>query len=116
MQASAFEWCGDGGEAATQVLPCVLLGNSEESCLVPRKSSDVVGSVSHANGSDEGKSECPVVTNTLPAFPKAYVHELNSQERDSALSRYKEKKKTRRYHYHPGWLILFFSDSPQGTE
>ena len=98
MQASAFQWCGDGGEAANQVLPSVLLGSSEESCLVPRK---------HL-GSDEGKSECPVVTNTLPAIPKAYVHELNSQERDSALSRYKEKKKTRRYHLylHPSPFLL----------
>ncbi|XP_002268490.1 zinc finger protein CONSTANS-LIKE 13 [Vitis vinifera] len=100
-EASAFQWCSDGSEAANQVLPSVLLGScADEKCLVPRKHSDIGGSVSHTNGSDEGKSECPVVTKTLPALPKVSVHELNSQERDSAISRYKEKKKTRRYEKH----------------
>lgn len=98
MQASAFHWCIDGGEAANHALPSVPLGSSaEESCLVPIKHSVIGGSVSHANGSDERKSECHVVAKKVPPLPKASVHELNSQERDSALSRYKEKKKTRRY-------------------
>ncbi|KAK9281990.1 hypothetical protein L1049_004901 [Liquidambar formosana] len=101
-EASAFQWCSDSGEATNQVfLPSTLLGsNREDSCLVPDKPSDIGSGVSHANGDHERKSQHLMITETSPVFPKVASHEFNSQERDTALSRYKEKKKTRRYDKH----------------
>ncbi|XP_010549213.2 PREDICTED: zinc finger protein CONSTANS-LIKE 13-like [Tarenaya hassleriana] len=47
------------------------------------------------------RSHCPEETVMVPVVRRALPHhEINSQERDSALSRYKEKKKTRRYEKH----------------
>ncbi|KAJ0110870.1 hypothetical protein Patl1_01082 [Pistacia atlantica] len=62
--------------------------------------SDIGGRIRVVSDGDEGGSQHPVTTETLPVFAKVGLHELNSQERDSALSRYKEKKKTRRYDKH----------------
>lgn len=55
----------------------------------------------HTNGNNEGtaskslKSETLSTTTTPKPVPAPY--DLASQERDSALQRYKQKKKTRRY-------------------
>lgn len=100
VQASAFQCCTDSSEAANHF----FLPNSstrsylEESHVVPDKHSDISCSVTHANDGSEGHSRYPIKSETSSAFQRVASHELNSQERDSALSRYKEKKKTRRYH------------------
>uniref|UniRef100_A0A2P2LJJ8 Zinc finger protein CONSTANS-LIKE 13 n=1 Tax=Rhizophora mucronata TaxID=61149 RepID=A0A2P2LJJ8_RHIMU len=94
--------CFDGTpEAANNVyLPPALLRTNLEECLdIPDKQSDAGGSASHAKDGPEAPSQQPFGV-TLPLFPKVAVHEINNQERDSALSRYKEKKKTRRYDKH----------------
>lgn len=92
-----YQGCSDGKETTNQVLPSTMLGGFiDESCLVPDKDSDICGSARNVNDGYEGQSQHP----TLPIFPKGSSHELNSQGRDTALSRYKEKKKTRRYDKH----------------
>lgn len=103
VQASAFQCCTDSGEAANHF----FLPNSstrsylEESHVVPDKHSDISCSVTHSNDGCEGHSRYPIKSETSSTFQRVASHELNSQERDSALSRYKEKKKTRRYHCPP---------------
>ncbi|KAL4340167.1 hypothetical protein GQ457_08G021470 [Hibiscus cannabinus] len=75
----------------------VEMGN--EAFTVPNKQVDSSRSVDV----NEGQMQTQMgAGNTLapPPIPKPAVHELNSQERDSAISRYKEKKKTRRYDKH----------------
>ncbi|XP_050264957.1 zinc finger protein CONSTANS-LIKE 13 isoform X2 [Quercus robur] len=102
FEASAFQCCTGGSEAANHF----FLPNSstrsylEESHVVTDKHSDISCSVTHANDGSEGHSRYPIKSETSSAFQRIASHELNSQERDSALSRYKEKKKTRRYEKH----------------
>ncbi|KAK6940924.1 B-box-type zinc finger [Dillenia turbinata] len=106
MQINAFQWCSDDGEAANQVpLPSWNHGeeshaaadkNSEAAC----KNSDIGCSVACAKNDHERQSRvCNIRSNSRVPL-KVFPHELNSQERDSAISRYKEKKKTRRYDNH----------------
>lgn len=102
FEENIFSWLSDTAEAGDQkYLPSTLRrSNLEEGPVVPDKQSNIDGSVSYANGSREGETQYPVPTGMLTAGPKVKLHEINSQERDSALSRYKEKKKTRRYDKH----------------
>ncbi|KAJ6674888.1 ZINC FINGER PROTEIN CONSTANS-LIKE 10 [Salix viminalis] len=89
---------GENGEAANQVfLPSTLPGsNFEESCAVPEKETNISDSASHINDGREAEPQ-PRTIGTLPVLPNAGTHELSSQDRDSAISRYKEKRQTRRY-------------------
>ncbi|KAG5231797.1 zinc finger protein [Salix suchowensis] len=70
--------------------------NFEESCAVPDKETNISDSASHINYGREAEPQ-PRTTGTLPVLPNAGTHELSSQDRDSAISRYKEKRQTRRY-------------------
>ncbi|XP_044493114.1 zinc finger protein CONSTANS-LIKE 13-like [Mangifera indica] len=72
----------------------------EEISIVPDKHSNTGGCIRVVSDADEGGSQHPIITERLSVFPKVGLHELNTQQRDSALSRYKEKKKTRRYDKH----------------
>ncbi|KAG6431874.1 hypothetical protein SASPL_103444 [Salvia splendens] len=95
--ASNGDWCFVGG-VQDEGFPCAYFGDfSEMSHLVPDKDSDAADSAGFGNGLQEIQP-CVPVDSQLP--PTAATRELNSQERDSALSRYKEKKKTRRYDKH----------------
>ncbi|KAE8708161.1 membrane-anchored ubiquitin-fold protein 3-like isoform X1 [Hibiscus syriacus] len=73
-----------------------LRGHAEENAVVPNKHEDSSRNVD-VNISIEDQRQHQIVSGTTLAPPTVAVHELNSQERDSAISRYKEKKKTRRY-------------------
>ncbi|KAI5565259.1 hypothetical protein POPTR_014G134601v4 [Populus trichocarpa] len=88
----------ENGEAANQVsFPSTLPGsNFEESRAVPEKEFNISDSASHINDGHEAEPQ-PSTIGTLPVLPNDGTHELSSQERDSAISRYKEKKQTRRY-------------------
>lgn len=89
MQDSNVDWCFTGGAPDEG-----FFGNFiEVNHLVPDKDSDAGDSTSFANNFQENQSCVPLDSNTFQPPP---ARELNSQERDSALSRYKEKKKTRR--------------------
>ncbi|XP_057965752.1 zinc finger protein CONSTANS-LIKE 13 isoform X2 [Malania oleifera] len=105
-EASAFNWRSDGGEAANQVcLPSTLLrSRTEESPENSNKHSVTICSVSNVSGSDEGQLRHPIIsrTSSVPSsgLTKAAPHEVTSQDRETAISRYKEKKKARRYDKH----------------
>lgn len=97
-EGSAFHWCGDTGEFADQgfsssLADCFI----ETKCLLPDRDSDV-GDAS--GGANEEQSHNPPPAETFQMVPKVVHRELNSQERETAVSRYKEKKKTRRYEKH----------------
>ncbi|EYU46711.1 hypothetical protein ABFS82_04G016700 [Erythranthe guttata] len=66
--------------------------------LVPDKDSDFGDGTDIGNGFEEIHHHVPVDSKPFEVPPPA--RELNSHERDSAISRYKEKKKTRRYDKH----------------
>lgn len=72
----------------------------ETNHLVPDKDSDVGDSTGIVSGLQDVQSGDPADSKTFHMLPAAGLRELNSQERDSAISRYKEKKKTRRYDKH----------------
>ncbi|KAL6968439.1 hypothetical protein U1Q18_034242 [Sarracenia purpurea var. burkii] len=100
-KADAFQWFNDNIEFTNQGPPVKLVGSYvEENCFVPDKDSDICGSASHANCCHELQSHNCVVTETIQVLPKVAVRELTIQERETAISRYKEKKKTRRYEKH----------------
>ncbi|CAK7348244.1 unnamed protein product [Dovyalis caffra] len=86
-------WFTDNGEAANEVyFPSTFpRSNYEESCAVPDNELNIGGSASHINDGHEAEPQ-PF---TIGVPVDVVTHELNSQERDSAISRYKEKKKTR---------------------
>lgn len=97
-EGSAFHWCGDTGEFADQgfsssLADCFI----ETKCLLPDRDSDVCDA---SGGANEEQSHNPPSTETFQRVPKVVHRELNSQERETAVSRYKEKKKTRRYEKH----------------
>lgn len=89
IQGTALQWFNDRS--------VVSRNHFDEVSVVPDKLSDIDGRLRVVSDGDEGGSRYPISTETLSVLPKAGLHEINSQERDSALSRYKEKKKTRRY-------------------
>ncbi|XP_016495983.2 zinc finger protein CONSTANS-LIKE 13 [Nicotiana tabacum] len=97
-EGSAFNWCSDTGEFTDQgfsssLADCFI----ETKCLLPDRDSDV-GDAS--GGANEEQSHNPSIAETFQMVPKVAHRELNSQERETAVSRYKEKKKTRRYEKH----------------
>ncbi|CAM8959345.1 unnamed protein product [Rhodiola kirilowii] len=71
-----------------------------EDGLVPEKPNDTGGCPSQLTDGKAENVSIPNITDVLPYVPKVHSHDFNSQERDTALSRYKEKKKTRRYDKH----------------
>lgn len=92
LQASNGDWC-----FVDEGFPSTYLGDfSEMSHLVPDKDSDAADSAGFGNSLQEIQPCVPVDSQAFQLPPTAATRELNSQERDSALSRYKEKKKTRR--------------------
>lgn len=98
MQAAGFKWIGDRDEPADQdFLPSLLQKYIREDSTISNKLIDISGSINQTNDVHESISQEPISNKTLPPFPRVAQHEfLNSQERDSAISRYKEKRKTRR--------------------
>ncbi|KAI8522749.1 hypothetical protein RHMOL_Rhmol13G0021200 [Rhododendron molle] len=100
-KAGAFQWGINNIELADRGFQSKLVGSyGEESRLVPDKDLDNGGSGSHANCGHEAQTHHYVGTEIIHVPPKVVVRELTSQERDTAISRYKEKKKTRRYEKH----------------
>lgn len=102
MQGSALTWFSH---------PSMVSKNHvEEISIVPDKHSNTGGCIRVVSDADEGGSQHPIITERLSVFPKVGLHELNTQQRDSALSRYKEKKKTRRYYILHFTLIRIISE------
>lgn len=98
MQASAFQWCSDTGEDADQGLPTPSFQSYfNPNCLVPDKDSEIGRSLHNGNNDHEAQPQNPVITEASQICHKVGPHELSSQDRDCAITRYKEKRKSRRY-------------------
>lgn len=97
LQTGAQQW-GDynGGFPDQDFSPTFFDSLIDLNHIVPDKESDVGDGSGNANGPREVLSSNPADLKNVQVIPTAAIRELNSQERDSALSRYKEKKKTRR--------------------
>ncbi|KAK8486214.1 hypothetical protein V6N13_002892 [Hibiscus sabdariffa] len=96
---SSALWCfTDNVETTDHVFEpfSQLRGYTEETAVVPDTH---LGSSRTILVRDnlENQQQHQIDAGTTSALPKVVVHELNSQERNSAISRYKEKRKTRRY-------------------
>ncbi|CAN4091503.1 unnamed protein product [Withania somnifera] len=97
-EGSAFHWCGDTGEFTERGFSSSLADYFiETKCLLPGRDSGVCDA---SGGANEEQSHNPPTAETFQMVPKVVHRELNSQERETAVSRYKEKKKTRRYEKH----------------
>ncbi|CAK8544269.1 unnamed protein product [Lathyrus sativus] len=91
------EWLRESSEPVYQVVPVdTSIRAHTEEIPVKHSVSSVGESHTHMTPSESIKSE--TLSTTLKPLPPPY--ELASQERDSALLRYKQKKKTRRYDKH----------------
>ncbi|KAI3678999.1 hypothetical protein L6452_38304 [Arctium lappa] len=100
-EANTFQCCHDGYDAGGQeFMSDQLVGdNNETNCVVPDEKLFTVHSSSHANANHEGLlHDHTTAVENVQLFP--VVREINSQERETAISRYKEKKKSRRYDKH----------------
>lgn len=96
MQAGHFEWPRDRSETANQVVPPnTSLRTYNEEVNDTHSVSAVCGSHAYCNNGRQPPNS--LNSEILSPTPKVAPYELTSQERDSALLRYKEKRKTRRY-------------------
>ncbi|KAK1437249.1 hypothetical protein QVD17_03038 [Tagetes erecta] len=98
----SFQWCPDSFDAGSQDLFSEqLVGhNTEANCIVPDGKFDSTHNSSHDNVDRQGQSHCNVAENNTRVFHGGGVREINTQERETAITRYKEKKKSRRYDKH----------------
>ncbi|GAB4829689.1 hypothetical protein Ancab_019343 [Ancistrocladus abbreviatus] len=100
-EASSYPWCSDVAiDTANETLlsSALLEVYHEESSLMSDRNSAAGICVSiSGNGQHAEKAN---VTESLGLPPKAPGHEFITVDRDSALSRYKEKKRSRRYEKH----------------
>lgn len=100
MQAGDFEWARDGSETANQVVPPNALLRAYKEEIHDTHSTSAISETGNHVYDDKGH-EPPNSLNskTLSTTAKVAPYEISSQERDSALLRYKEKKRTRRYRH-----------------
>ncbi|XP_076944160.1 zinc finger protein CONSTANS-LIKE 13-like [Bidens hawaiensis] len=92
FEINTFQWCPDNSDTTGQELFCDQLvgnNNTEVNCLVPD------GNFHNISIDHQGQSHNNIVKNHGVG-----VRDINSQERETAITRYKEKKKTRRYDKH----------------
>ncbi|PKI37169.1 hypothetical protein CRG98_042432 [Punica granatum] len=95
-EAVTFQWLSDDGDMGNQASNSLaFLSSYHDGNLTNPEKQPQVGSLSCGNESAEGQQENPVTVNSPPVQPRAVQYDLNSQERESAISRYKEKRKTR---------------------
>ncbi|KZV45582.1 zinc finger protein CONSTANS-LIKE 13-like [Dorcoceras hygrometricum] len=96
-ETSAHERC-DSGVIRDQVFHTPVLNNLIEiNHLVPDKDSDCGDNLGSASSCLEMQSQVLADPKVIQVISAGGMRELNTQERDSAISRYKEKRKTRRY-------------------
>lgn len=96
----SVEWLRESSEPMYQVVPDTsFIAHTED--IQVNHSVSAVGEP-HTHGNNEGTPSESLKSEILSTTPKAVPppYEIASQERDSALLRYKQKKKTRRYDKH----------------
>lgn len=71
---------------------------------MPDKDPEVDPTLHYEENKHETPLQNPVVTEASQIIPKAAPYEFSSQHRDSAITRYKEKRKSRRF--------VYFSSTP----
>ncbi|CAO2839649.1 unnamed protein product [Amaranthus hypochondriacus] len=99
-EASPYTWCNDADEGGNDVFISSTLSGShiEESVLFSETQSSMH---CNANLATNGwNSQHSVRNESLEFSQRVPIRELLSADRDSALSRYKEKKRTRRFEKH----------------
>lgn len=97
LQAGALKYCSvSSGEG--EDLPSIPLQNFfSTDCKVPDGKPESVQSLNQGNSGHGTQVDASVNVSVSQIFPKVAPREFSSQERDNALTRYKEKKKCRRY-------------------
>lgn len=92
-----FQWCPNSCDPGGQDFHSdqIIGNNIEGNFVVPDEKFVNIQDISHTNINHEGESHHTVVENEQ-VFPVVCVREMNTQERETAISRYKEKKKSRR--------------------
>nr|QTY32126.1 BBX transcription factor [Oxybasis rubra] len=98
-EASPYNWCNDTGEDFNDMFFSPTLSGSHIEDSVPN-SDTPSGLCSSANPSTKGCNSQNPIRNESLGFPQNVSREVISADRDSALSRYKEKKRTRRFEKH----------------
>ncbi|KAL6564250.1 hypothetical protein OROMI_015700 [Orobanche minor] len=94
-------WSHHTGGVRDESVPTSLISSFVDTKhLLSGKGSDTGENSSTANGFPGVQSYGPFDFNTSQVLPIAGSRELNSHEREYAISRYREKKKTRRYDKH----------------
>ncbi|KHN03748.1 zinc finger protein CONSTANS-LIKE 13-like [Glycine soja] len=101
-EAGVFCWHGESSDPTNQIVPSDTssLRDFGEVVSAEDGSFTIPGTGTQANFNNEGKPSNSFNSENLSPTPKATPYELTSHERDSALLRYREKKKTRRYDKH----------------
>ncbi|KAJ4967883.1 hypothetical protein NE237_014584 [Protea cynaroides] len=101
-KGNAIRWHSNSCKSVcSEPVPFISLeSHAEESLLFHEKPAEVGGSGCHNNGGFKEQMKHPVVRESLRGLPKFGPRELTGQERDSMISRYKEKRKTRRFDKH----------------
>lgn len=96
-QAGVFCWHGESSDPRNQIVPSDTSPLRDYGDIVSAEDGSFTITVTHANFNNQGKPSNSFNAENLSPTPKATPYELTSHERDSALLRYREKKKTRRY-------------------
>ncbi|XP_058082696.1 zinc finger protein CONSTANS-LIKE 13 [Magnolia sinica] len=99
-EASTLQWQGYGSEEIARVpsYKGLLESSIEETSLVLEGTTSAKGNGNQANDNKIAQHH-PFITETAILLPKSTL-EVPGQDRDTVISRYKEKKKTRRYDKH----------------
>ncbi|KAK9726224.1 hypothetical protein RND81_05G199600 [Saponaria officinalis] len=99
-EARACSWSNNGNEAVNDVClsPWLTEIDFEENALNSDTKPDTCARVSH--DTTGCNVELPVATESSSSRPKVSSHEFTAADRVSAVSRYKEKKRTRRFEKH----------------
>ncbi|KAK9161464.1 hypothetical protein Syun_007805 [Stephania yunnanensis] len=92
-KASSIQW---NGKCSDTMDDTQSRGHHEERLVPPEKLSDAGEGGLHPLALHEEESKSPIRKESLPVIPKSTPRYLTNHNRDLSLSRYKEKKKTRR--------------------
>ncbi|KAL5123777.1 Zinc finger protein CONSTANS-LIKE 13 [Glycine soja] len=99
-EVGVFCWHGESSDPRNQIVPSDTSPLRDYGDIVSAEDGSFTITVTHANFNNQGKPSNSFNAENLSPTPKATPYELTSHERDSALLRYREKKKSRRYDKH----------------
>ncbi|KAK9136998.1 hypothetical protein Sjap_007592 [Stephania japonica] len=97
FEASSIQW---KGKCSDTVDDTQSRSHHEERLVPPEKVNDAGESGLHPLAHLEEESKSPIREESLHVVPKSTPRYLTNHNRDLSISRYKEKKKTRRYEKH----------------